>query len=209
MLAFSVSFFALALGAVSAFALPATDTTSMKRADLGPWCNGLGIGAIGDQADFKLTAYNTTGGPNVNATGAPLVLAPSPSYPNGLSVYALSTYATYPHDDYPTMSIVNGRLFPKGRYPAAGAGVATGEEVEFVAGPFTRAAYYPQQYCVVAETSSHAQSHENLLAVNGDVAGFSLCALGSQYHVVYKPTSGKKYDLQSCYSIFLQVIRAE
>ena len=140
--------------------------------------------------------------------------------------------ATFHEDYYPTVSLVEGRLYPSGpnRNPTAGLQVTDGQEVTFVESPGVRADQYPQQYCAVvslsflspqprwtahsqsdmrqAQTSSHSQSHWNLLAINGEAHAFSLCRTrDDRYNVIFKAQKGqRRYKYETCYPVQVQLV---
>ncbi|KAF8885374.1 hypothetical protein CPB84DRAFT_1750169 [Gymnopilus junonius] len=58
--------------------------------------------------NFTLAALNTTL-PNVNNTGAPLVLGQNGAS-TGIEFHVTSTYASYPYNDYPSIGLVDGTL---------------------------------------------------------------------------------------------------
>ncbi|KAJ6628343.1 hypothetical protein B0H10DRAFT_1990941 [Mycena sp. CBHHK59/15] len=74
---------------------------------------------------FSLTAWNLTG-PNVNTTGVPLVLGQNGAT-DGASYEITSTYATFPYNIYPTLSLSNGSIRA---YRASGAWLTNATNVE-------------------------------------------------------------------------------
>ncbi|KAI0739463.1 hypothetical protein C8Q80DRAFT_1111192 [Daedaleopsis nitida] len=178
----------------------------MKRTS--PSCNNLGGGAFDNAKTFTLAAYNTSL-PNANTTGVPLVLGQAGAI-SGVSFKALSTITTFPFDDYPTIALVNGRLIPSGPHtvPTGGQLVSDGQEVTFAASNTIDPTQGAQIYCGVASTdpAGHSTGHP-FLAVNGDTDSFSLCQVGSQNNIVFKPTPGSlAYNFDSCYEVKVQMI---
>ncbi|KAI0692696.1 hypothetical protein C8T65DRAFT_669343 [Cerioporus squamosus] len=198
---FALNLLTLAFAATATVALPAA-----KR-DLAPSCNLLGGGAFDTATNFTLAAWNTTL-PNANNTGVPLVLGQAGAIP-GAEFKVLSTFASYPFNQYPSMSLDKGRLIPHGTNvaPAQAGTVPDGSEPGFVTSNTVDPEQGPQIYCAVADIdpAGHGTGHP-FLAVNGDTDSFALCKDGSQNNVVFKPTSGKSYDVASCYAVKVQLI---
>ncbi|KAJ3490101.1 hypothetical protein NLI96_g1685 [Meripilus lineatus] len=121
----------LALAATS-WALPAMFNLNIPRSVPGPQCDGLGPGAFDIAYNFTLAAYNTTF-PNANSTGSPLVLGQAGAIP-GASFKVLSTYASYPYNEYPNLSLLSGALIPNARgVIAGGVNVTVGQTLGFIA----------------------------------------------------------------------------
>jgi len=195
-----------ALLATATFAMPAA-----KRQEPGPWCNGLGGGAFDVASGFTLAAYNTTT-PNANTTGAPLVFGQAGAV-DGAEFEVLSTYASFPYDDFPTLSLSEGKLLPQGAESfSADSSVTAGQALSWVITSLDTPA--PAQiYCAVASTSAHGGGTGfPQLAVNGDTNSFSLCVTGdyplAQWNVIYKANDAQfsGYDFSSCYPVVLQLI---
>ena len=66
------------------------------------------------------------------------------------------TYATYPFNSYPSISLEAGRLVPTGPnvVPAGGLSVADGAEVTFIASSTTDPTQGAQIYCGVVRPAS-------------------------------------------------------
>ncbi|KAI0643247.1 hypothetical protein C8Q79DRAFT_1002500 [Trametes meyenii] len=172
----------------------------------GPWCDGLGGGAFDGVHNFTLAAWNTSL-PNANNTGAPLVLATAGAIP-GAELRQLATYASFPFDDYPTFSLVNGTLIPQGgSTPAQATIVQDGSSLGFLQTVSAEPTKGSQIYCAVADLdpAGHGTGHP-FLAVNGDTDSFSLCQTGAQNVVFYKPAAEGREDFASCYPVKVQLI---
>ncbi|KAJ3490100.1 hypothetical protein NLI96_g1686 [Meripilus lineatus] len=201
----------------SAFALLALAFTGIASAlptiqkrdpPTSPGCVGLGGGAFDNISSFTLAAYNKTL-PNANSTGAPLVLGQAGAIV-GASFKVLSTYASYPYDDYPGLTMVNGGIvrgdslvgtnITAGRFPGF---ILTGIDLPPPA----------QIYCGLASTSAHGGGTGfPKLAAFGDTESWSLCPNGNgpfkQVNVVYKATPDNfgSYIYDQCYAVDLQII---
>ncbi|KAI0933298.1 hypothetical protein AcW1_003086 [Taiwanofungus camphoratus] len=187
------------------FALPTTPRY-LKRATPA-WCAGLGAGQFDTAHNFTLAALNTTL-PNTNATGAPLVVGQAGAV-DGAEYKVLSTYASYPYNDFPTMSLLNGSLIPVSDLGAqiSDSQVSAGNAPSFIVTDSNLPA--PAQiYCAVADTDPTQGTPYPTLAVNGDTDSFALCMDGSQNNVVWKPTADNygAYDYNSCYAVRVQLL---
>ncbi|CAL1702399.1 unnamed protein product [Somion occarium] len=199
----------LAFSSVSfAAALPTTTSLrNIQRSIPRPWCDGLGGGAFDEQPNLSLAAYNTSL-PNANSTGAPIVLGQA----GAIAGAEFKTYASYPYNDFPTFSLDEGALVPKGAgITVADTDVLVGGQLGFVVtnlNPPTPA----QIYCALASTDPMGGGTGlPVLAVHGDPDSFSLCRAGddplAQTNVVYQAqpnNTGYIYD--SCYPVRLQII---
>ncbi|KAH9895827.1 hypothetical protein C8Q73DRAFT_453470 [Cubamyces lactineus] len=199
---FAFTALAVALTATSTMAMPA------KRAEPGPWCNGLGAGAFDEVPSFTLAAYNATG-PNANSTGAPLVLGTAGAI-DGAEFWHFITEASWPYaNTYTSISLVNGTLIPNGEgtTPAQATTVDAGNSLEFVARNSAEPSKGAQIYCAVADTdpAGHGTGHP-FLAVNGDTDSFSLCQSTFENVVWYKAAPNRGYDYDSCYPVKVQLI---
>ncbi|KAI0364638.1 hypothetical protein BV20DRAFT_955777 [Pilatotrama ljubarskyi] len=179
----------------------------LPRATPGPWCDGLGGGAFDEALDFTLAAYNATG-PNTNTTGAPLVLASGGAI-SGAELRRFATYASFPFNDYTSVSLMNGTLVINGANttPARALIVQEGSQLGFLVQNGADPTAGAQIYCAVADVdpAGHGTGHP-FLAVNGDTDSFSLCQVGTQNVVFYKPIPDHGEDFDSCYPVKLQVI---
>ncbi|KAI0819734.1 hypothetical protein BC628DRAFT_1401273 [Trametes gibbosa] len=196
---------ALGLSAISAVA--AFPAVKLPRAAPGPWCNGLGVGAFDEATNVTLAAWNSTG-TNTNSTGAPLVLATGGSI-TGIEFRRMATWASFPFNDFPTVSLVNGTLIPNGEHttPAQATIVEEGSQIGFVLRNSANPLQGAQIYCGVADVdpAGHGTGHP-FLAVNGDTDSFQLCKVGSQNVVFWKPIPDHGEDFASCYPIKVQII---
>lgn len=192
MLRFTLALLPLALGA---FATPVT------RQDAGPNCGVFGADGFASTAqNFTLAAWNTTG-PNTNSTGVPLVIGHAGSIP-GASLKQLSTYASFPFDQYQPLSLSDGLVLmdmpakdQSTRPPAPGSGPYW---VITSLNPPTPA----HVYCGVDNADSTGFP---LLAVYGSTEGFSLCTgsgQGAQTTVVWNVTSSRT----GCYPVNLHIV---
>ncbi|KAI0350308.1 hypothetical protein OH77DRAFT_1413242 [Trametes cingulata] len=179
----------------------------LPRAAPGPWCDGLGGGAFDEALDVTITALNATL-PNTNSTGAPLVLASGGAI-TGAEIRRFATYASFPFNDYTSVSLVNGTLVLNGANttPARALAVEEGSQLGFLVQNGADPSAGAQIYCAVADIdpAGHGTGHP-FLAVNGDTDSFSLCAAGSQNVVFWKPLAGGSEDFDSCYPVKLQLI---
>ena len=59
-----------------------------------------------------------------------------------------------------------------------------------------------------AQTSSHSQSHWNLLALNGEAHAFSLCRTrDDRFNVIFKAQKGqRRYNYETCYPVQVQLV---
>ncbi|CCL98476.1 uncharacterized protein FIBRA_00474 [Fibroporia radiculosa] len=198
-----------ALGAlVEALALP---TGQIIAREVTPWCAGLGPGAFDIAHNFTLAALNTTL-PNANATGAPLVLGQAGAT-DGESFEVFSTYASYPYNDWPNLSLLQGGLVANSIYnfTSPAGNVTSGNELSFVTTTYN-APPPAQIYCAVADIDPTEGSPYPLLAVNGDTSGFALCVQCdcnyAQTNLVWQPSpenaDGYLYD--TCYNVTVQLL---
>ncbi|RDX40628.1 hypothetical protein OH76DRAFT_1412848 [Lentinus brumalis] len=198
---FALNLLTLAFAAAATVALPAA-----KR-DLAPSCNLLGGGAFDTATNFTLAAWNTTL-PNANNTGVPLVLGQAGAI-SGAEFKVFSTFASFPFNQYPSLSLDKGRLIPHGTdvAPAKAGTVPDGSEPGFIVSNDSDPEQGAQIYCGVADIdpAGHGTGHP-FLAVNGDTDSFALCKAGTQNNIVFKPAAGKGYDLSSCYAVKVQII---
>ncbi|KAI0764149.1 hypothetical protein BD413DRAFT_483041 [Trametes elegans] len=172
-------------------------------------CAKFGAGGFDEAPNFTLTAWNVDGS-NDNSTGVPLVLA-SGGATSGGSFLRLATWASYPYNQYPTLSLADGTLIPnapEGVTPAKASNVDDGAQLGFVSNNNVNPADGAKIYCAVADTdpAGHGTGHA-FLAVNGDTGSFSLCKDGSQNVVYYKAAEGNSYDYSSCYPVRVQLIQ--
>ncbi|GJE94057.1 hypothetical protein PsYK624_102250 [Phanerochaete sordida] len=202
--------FAAILALASASAAAAAPALSARQTPVGPQCAGLGPGAFDIASNFTLAAWNATGS-NANDTGVPLVLGQAGAV-DGAEFKILSTWASFPYDDFPELSLEHGALSgtgPMGNVAAAGnvtAGIPPGFIVpgSSIETPF-------QIYCGVADTDP---AHGGLpqLAVFGDTDSFSLCPAShaplAQTNVVYKPSADNygEYLFDECYPVKLHIV---
>ncbi|KAH9939753.1 uncharacterized protein BXZ73DRAFT_75924 [Epithele typhae] len=207
---FALSALSVALAAAASVAgLPTfADKRATASATLAPSCDGLGWGAFDTQANFTVAALFVDSSKNTNTTGLPLVLGQAGAT-SGASFKVFSTLASYPFDQYPSISMEAGRLIPTGPNvaPAAGMSVLPAAQVSFISSNSVDPTKGAQIYCGVASTDPAGGSTGHpQLAVNGDTDNFSLCLVGTQNNVVYKHASGQQYNDSSCEPVRLQMI---
>ncbi|KIP02454.1 hypothetical protein PHLGIDRAFT_79089 [Phlebiopsis gigantea 11061_1 CR5-6] len=129
-------FAAIALLSAAAAAAAAPALLAARQTAPGPQCAGLGLAVFDIAYNFTLAAYNATG-PNANDTGAPLVLGQAGAV-DGAEFKVLSTWASFPYNDFPTLSLVHGGLWGNdaaGAERAQGGAPAAGSEPSFVVPP--------------------------------------------------------------------------
>ncbi|PCH34742.1 hypothetical protein WOLCODRAFT_106469, partial [Wolfiporia cocos MD-104 SS10] len=206
---FSRALILLALASAS-LALPATVKHSTAT-----WCSGLGGGAFDTAQNFTLTAYDLASTP-ANSTGVPLVVGQNSSATDA-EYKVLSTYESYPYNDFPNFSLISGALIPNpskanASVSAADVAVAAGAEPSFMVSSSSGLPDPAQIYCAVADTDPDVGHAFPTLAVNGDTDNFHLCKTSgdanAQVNVVYKASSNSSgvYDYDSCYRVRLQLI---
>ncbi|KAI0631551.1 hypothetical protein C8Q77DRAFT_1159326 [Trametes polyzona] len=161
--------------------------------------------------DVTFAAWNSTG-TNTNSTGAPLVLATG-GVIAGTELRRFATWASFPFNDYPTVSLVNGTIFLNGdenSTPAQATIVQEGDGLSFITNNSVKPENGAQIYCAVADTdpAGHGTGHP-FLAVNGDTDSFSLCKVGFENVVLWKPIPDHGEDFDSCYPVKVQVIFSE
>lgn len=191
----------------SALALP----TLHGRQNTPSWCNGLGAGAFDSASNFTLAAFNVST-PVTSTSGAQLVLGQDGAEDEN-SFGVLSTYVSYPYNQFPSFSLSSGMLLPN--YEEAGMytsdlSVSAGAEPTFeystVQSNIDSSA---QIYCAVADTDPDQGSPYPALAVNGDVDNFSLCLTSyGQNNIVYKAVADNNgvYDYSTCYRVDVRLM---
>ncbi|KAH9946592.1 hypothetical protein B0H21DRAFT_822657 [Amylocystis lapponica] len=193
----------LALAASGAAAFPALHI----RQDP---CAGIGAGTFSSANNFTLAALNSTSTDN-KAVGTQLVVGQNGSS-DQRSFGVLSTYASYPYNQWPSFSLKGGALVPVSADAAPGtdSDVAGGDMPGFV---FSNSDLPSPAaiYCGIADTDPDQGSPNPLLAVHGDADSFSLCLSGSgataQNNIVYKAAAGsQEYDYASCYPVRVQLL---
>ncbi|KAF8906692.1 hypothetical protein CPB85DRAFT_870014 [Mucidula mucida] len=108
---------------------------------------------------FTLAAHNKTL-PNANSTGAPLVLGWG-----GASTFEItSTYASYPYNEYPSLSILNGSLRA---YRAYGEWITNATEVISGGTLGWITSRMPSSFESPATSFSVHEEQRRLLAVHG------------------------------------------
>ncbi|CCM00190.1 uncharacterized protein FIBRA_02218 [Fibroporia radiculosa] len=193
-------------------AVPFMISAVERRQILDP-CAGLGNNTVSTPPwNFTLTAYNTTH-PNANDTGALLLLGKAAS--SG-SFAVLATYESFPSFALPGpfMHLDNGTLIPyasgsEGDATALGQNVTTGSELVFLLTEYAFDPPFPAApiYCIL-NGSQIPSTTLPILAVNGDIYNFSLCANRNttQTNVVYKPLpNSSTYYYDSCYPVLLHI----
>ncbi|EKM51294.1 uncharacterized protein PHACADRAFT_263332 [Phanerochaete carnosa HHB-10118-sp] len=197
---FGLGFISLAVAAVSA----APAALSARQSTVGPQCAGLGPGVFDVAYNFTLTAWNAT--ISTNDTGVPLVLGQAGAV-DGAEFKVFSTWASYPFNDFPLLTLLHGGLFGNGTYGnvAQASQVEAGDPPSFIIPPQNPT---PQIYCGVADTDP-AHGGYPQLAVDGDTDSFSLCPTsGSQVNIIYKSTPNNygQYIYDECYDVKLLML---
>ncbi|OCH89963.1 hypothetical protein OBBRIDRAFT_777746 [Obba rivulosa] len=182
----------------------------------GPWCDGLGAGVFDIAPNVTLAALNSTL-PNANSTGAPLVMGQAGAV-DGASFKILSTWASFPFNDFPTMSLNNGSLIPNaaiGVVSAADNNVTEASAPSWILTTFDLPASV-QIYCGVADTDpAGGGTGFPLLAVHGDTDHFSLCSAGdftnAQTNIIWRASAVNdgSYNFTSCYPVHIQIIEMD
>ncbi|KAH9916542.1 uncharacterized protein B0H18DRAFT_1124179 [Fomitopsis serialis] len=176
----------------------------------GAWCEGLGI-TYDTASNFTLAALNTTLA-NANSTGAPLVAGQNGAT-DGAEFEVLSTWATYPYLDFPTMSLDSGVLIPNSAngVPSYDMAASAGQPLQFFTTSQSPSGRVAQIYCAIVDTDPDFEGPPTL-AVNGDADGFALCMNGdgpyAQNNVVWRPTADNNgaYLYETCYNVTLQIV---
>ncbi|KAI0743001.1 hypothetical protein C8Q80DRAFT_947918 [Daedaleopsis nitida] len=185
----------------SSFATP----TAAKRAEPGPWCDGLGPSAFDTYPNFQLTAFNKTG----DTTGVPLVLGFTGTGKDvdGATI-TFTSQESHPGTEAGNYSLVQGHVVPHGEQPTVNNLIGPGEPLKFLARDGLDPATYPsQQYCAVAPTSAHGGGDGHpILAVRQETELFSICEWFGQQAVVFAPESGLAYDVSTCYNVTVKLI---
>ncbi|KAJ4482948.1 hypothetical protein C8J55DRAFT_511092 [Lentinula edodes] len=160
--------------------------------------------------NFTLAALNTTF-PNANSSGAPLVLGSAGAI-DGESFHLSSTYYSYPFDDYPALSLVNGNLRAfdrEGNWHTNASAPFMGYE----ALSWATSTFYSNPASTAFSAINVPASIYPILAVNGVYNMWYLCPsdmrLG-QDSVYYNTTSigsSKAYPTDiDCYSVTLNMV---
>jgi len=197
----ALSFLLFSIGTIAGPSLLSRQTSA------GGACAGL-AGGTPTMPNFTFAAYNLSQ-PNANSTGAPLVLGNLTGPGGPYDVMGLTTYHSWPHDDYPVWTLDSGFLNPHYYIPdtmntSAGPVTAGGALNWYVStGPLSE---QPQAiYCAVNTTYSPYP----ILAVNEEPFGFSLCLVVtgtlSQYHVIWKEDPAIQ-SYSDCYPVSLHMV---
>ncbi|KAK0199967.1 hypothetical protein DFS33DRAFT_1388264 [Desarmillaria ectypa] len=155
---------------------------------------------------FTLAALNTSL-PNANNTGAPLVLGQ-----NGAIVgMFFETYASYPYNDYPYISLTRGSLkayLSSGVTITNATAVESGEELMWATSNFYSATLGTRYSAVTTQSGQYA-----ILAVFGNTDLWSLCpsrAFRGQNNVVYNVSTVASpyasYVPSDCYKVTLNIV---
>ncbi|KZT67945.1 hypothetical protein DAEQUDRAFT_728460 [Daedalea quercina L-15889] len=194
--------------ATSVWAIPALNTRQT-----GASCAGFGSGSTDSPGyNFTLTAHNTTL-PNTNSTGVPLILGwgPPGQTSTEASIWAISTYAEWHSNEWPSFSLSSGALYPNPGPDEQGLGaydydIAPGAEVGFYVLPADPGRQNPEIYCAAL------RDDDVMLAVNNDADSFSLCqAVPDPYPsnvLVYTADASNSavYDYNTCYAVQVHLI---
>ncbi|KIL60332.1 hypothetical protein M378DRAFT_187793 [Amanita muscaria Koide BX008] len=164
--------------------------------------------------NFTLSAWNTTL-PNVNETGVPLVLGQNGAS-TGMSFQITSTYASYPYNDFPSMSINNGSLrayLPSGFWMTNATAPRSGSPLGWVSSTL-----YSRPAETVFSVVHAPAGRLPMLAASGREDLWSLCpfqGFRGQTSIVYDvekddgiPPSSIGFDVRDCYAVEIYVIAA-
>jgi len=162
--------------------------------------------------NFTLAAVNITL-PNLNNTGVPLVLGEAGAV-DGAEFEIISTYATYPYDDFPSLYLSNttmGAWNTEGYTYTNATGVTEGGSVNFYTsglGGATPASAFSALSC--------PGNQHPIFAVHGRTDLWSLCpgnqGAYSQTQLIFNASAavGQPYlafDPADCYQVAVNVIR--
>ncbi|KAF9043840.1 hypothetical protein BDZ89DRAFT_943366 [Hymenopellis radicata] len=157
---------------------------------------------------FTLAAHNNTL-PNANSTGAPLVLGWGGAS-TGVSYEITSTYASYPYNEYPSLSILNGSMRA---YRSSGEWITNATEVISGGALGWVTSRMPLNSAPPAASFS-VHEVRRTLAVYGIAHLWSLCpsyAFRGQNKVVYNVSQDARpeivgYHPEDCYAVTLHVV---
>ncbi|KAH7876630.1 uncharacterized protein C8R40DRAFT_1097973 [Lentinula edodes] len=161
--------------------------------------------------NFTLAALNVTL-PNVNLTGAPLVLGTAGAI-DGESFDVTSTYASYPYNDFPSLALVDGNLRAFSRQGSW----HTNASVPLLHGSldWTTSSLYSSA-ASTAFTAESGTGNFSVLAFNGTANLWYLCPSDApglpQNSVYYNTTTIPSQSGASgaspvqCYSVTLNII---
>ncbi|GBE81365.1 hypothetical protein BKA93DRAFT_726182 [Sparassis latifolia] len=178
-------------------------------------CVGLGFAAFDIAYNFTLATYNLTDGiASPGDTPARLTMVTFEESPP-VTIGALTPYASYPQTLFRNFSMINGTLIP------TGATGLTASNFDVYAGSALLFKYsqVPEEvdpgaqiYCAMANTDPAGGGIPYpVLAVNGDLNGFSLCLTddngAGHYNVVYQAQEGNEhYDYSTCYPVSINLL---
>ncbi|KAJ7454409.1 hypothetical protein FB451DRAFT_1518019 [Mycena latifolia] len=161
---------------------------------------------------FTLAAWNVNR-PNANSTGVPLVLGQD-SATDGASVEVTSTYASYPYNVYPTVSLSNGSLRA---YRASGVWITNATTIASggLLSWYTSALFDHEAAHIYTAVQEHADPHRlRVLATHGVHNRWSLCPFDGplgQTSVVFNvsadvgmPRLG--FDPRLCWKVKIQLV---
>lgn len=196
---------ALALVSAAAVAVSAAPALNARQTNVAA-CDNLGPGAFDVANNFTLAAWNEQ---STNSSGVPLVLGQAGAI-DGASFKVLSTWASYPFNQWPSLTLSNGGLVGnferEGVNPAIGGSVSSGSFPGFIVS--TEAGAPAPIYCGVASTDP-AHGGYPQLAVNGSPDLFSLCPTsGTQVNIVYNATADNfgTYKFEECTPVKLHML---
>ncbi|KAF8153515.1 hypothetical protein K438DRAFT_1687845 [Mycena galopus ATCC 62051] len=162
---------------------------------------------------FSLAAWNV-GRRNENSTGAPLVLRQDGAVEDGASYEVTSTYASYPYNVYPTLSLSNGSLRA---YRASGTWLTNATAVPS-GGPLSwyTSALFNHNAARIYTGVEYDEAGLRVLAAYGIDNMWSLCPFGgalSQTSVVWNVSasgngSAQQWDFNpgSCWEVRLHLV---
>ncbi|KAL0959058.1 hypothetical protein HGRIS_014358 [Hohenbuehelia grisea] len=182
--------------------------------------------------NFTLAAWNTTL-PNTNSTGAPLVLGQNGAT-SGFSLQVTSTWASYPYNEYPVLSLIGGTLRAytrQGEWITNATSVFAGRPMGWVTTRMRTTAVAAKDFAVTplqsgtvpqpspapgpgASVPAETEPELPLLYGLGTADLWSLCPTGSgpfaQTNVVFNASASPPwagYNPADCFSVRLHIVR--
>lgn len=195
------------------FVMSAMSSVFLLVSLLSLFCYGVEAAAVSAVPNlsyqFTLAALNTSL-PNTNDTGAPLVLGQNGAI-DGATFEVTSTWASFPYNDYPYISLTGGSLKA---YRSSGVtitnatAIQSGGELEWVTSSFYGSNPGTSYSAVTTQSGKYA-----VLAAFGNTDLWSLCpsrAFRGQNNVVYNVSSVASpyasYVPSDCYKVTLNIV---